>query len=341
MILQPNANIFINSEPYSDDNMELKAGDIFCVGSGVTIEQYQQMDEDERKKIYMYRLEELIHVEGGDISDDDPEVSLSQDTEKLLEDDYDRSDVFNLDMDELDLKAESKTEPSTAKIDELDGIICNGPAATQPAPLLSTSPVPGPSNEPPMRANLATVTNTTGSPLALFCTDALGFSGSKLNKDTVVAGAKSDQVTNDSNAKESGGHKTQHKRKFSLQKNLSDNSLTLQEDQPPAVQKSWRTLVRAGSFGNVEVILNKDEMESVTSRGTGGKGAPSKRENQSKIKRRQTRSTSLHIPKKVVDVVRTPRPSRKAKEAAIVLMKLTARKLSLKESSDDYSLDLI
>lgn len=141
-------------------------------------------------------------------------------------------------------------------------------------------------------------------------------------------GAGPEQATNDSDVKESGGHKTPQKRKSSLQKNLSNNSLTLQEDQPPPVKKTPRTLVREGSLGNVKVILNKDELESVSSRGTGagdnikkkkrGKGALSKKENQTetalevndatmqgevlveqepdKIERRQTRFASFRIP---------------------------------------------
>lgn len=66
-----NAKIFINSKPVSEGNMELKIGDIFCVGSGITLEEYQKMGGYEWNKICMYRLEELICYEGGEISDDD------------------------------------------------------------------------------------------------------------------------------------------------------------------------------------------------------------------------------------------------------------------------------
>lgn len=148
----------------------------------------------------------------------------------------------------------------------------------------------------------ATVTSTTSKAEVIRRTRA--HPGATSDEQTTKDG------TSGSDVKESD--KAPQKRKSSLQKSLSNNSLT----QPPT-KKLPRTLVREGSLKNVKVLLSKDELESESSRGTGdkikkkkqNKGAlkastealegdaeTPKEQEPTKIERRQTRFASFRIP---------------------------------------------
>uniref|UniRef100_A0A336MU90 CSON001431 protein n=1 Tax=Culicoides sonorensis TaxID=179676 RepID=A0A336MU90_CULSO len=132
-------------------------------------------------------------------------------------------------------------------------------------------------------------------------------------------GADQDQATNDSASVSDKKEKTPQKRKSSLQKHLSNNSLVEDSEQQPPVKKSPRTLIREGSIKNVKVVLNKDELESVTNKSgilknsgkkkkgkiTPNKKVTSEKEDTDKkeeepvkdeIERRQTRFASFRIP---------------------------------------------
>lgn len=97
------ANIFINSKPVGENNMELKVGDTFGIGSEKTLDEYRNLGGEEWYNIAMYTLEELICEDGGQITDDEElNECLSVGTEKCLEDDFEQCEMINLDDEDID-----------------------------------------------------------------------------------------------------------------------------------------------------------------------------------------------------------------------------------------------
>ncbi|XP_063700966.1 uncharacterized protein LOC134831222 isoform X2 [Culicoides brevitarsis] len=102
--------MFINLQPVTVQNSELRVGDLLGVGNAVNVEEYRQMGGEAYNKTRLFKLEEYQPEDGGCISSDEENEDIFQADTDSCPSACDEARINDLDeIDNLDLNADRKT----------------------------------------------------------------------------------------------------------------------------------------------------------------------------------------------------------------------------------------